>query len=76
MTLRPVRGIDLSPGPAFVWWQLLLGAMLVVFAVAGLSLRRLRGSAPGVVDSLAVRIALFAVVTTGAAVIVRSFRSV
>ncbi len=24
-TLPPLRGVDLSPGPAFVWWQLALG---------------------------------------------------
>jgi penicillin-binding protein 1A len=66
MTLPPVRGVDLAPGPAFVWWQLVLGAAIVLVAAAGL--RFLRGA-------LVLRLVLVAAVVIGAAVILRSFRT-
>lgn len=66
MTLPPVRGVELAPGPAFVWWQLVLGAAIVL--VAGAGLRFLRGA-------LVLRLVLVAVLVIGAAVILRSFRT-
>jgi penicillin-binding protein 1A len=72
--LPPLRGVDLAPGPAFVWWQLVLGAAMVLLGAAcflGTRLPRtrlLRGM-------LAVRLVLLAVVVVGAAAIVRSFRT-
>jgi membrane peptidoglycan carboxypeptidase len=74
-SLPPVRGVDLAPGAAFVWWQLSLGATLVLVAGVGVAIR-FSGFAPEVLDSVTVRIALLVVVVAGAAVIVRSFRSV
>ena len=74
VTLPPVRGVDLAPGPAFVWWQLLVGAGVVLVGAAGLVATRLRrGRLPGGV--LVLRLVLLAVVVIGAAAIVRSFRT-
>lgn len=72
--LPPLRGVDLAPGPAFVWWQLLLGATIVLVATAGLIASRLRRGRllRGV---LVLRLVLFALVVIGAAAIVRSFRT-
>jgi len=74
VTLPPVRGVDLAPGPAFVWWQLLLGAAAVLGAAAGLVATRLRREwlPHGV---LVFRLVLVTVVVIGAAAIVRSFRT-
>jgi membrane peptidoglycan carboxypeptidase len=73
-TLAPVRGIDLAPGPAFVWWQLVLGATLALFASAALAATGLRRGRllPGV---LVLRLVLFALVVIGAAAVMRSFRT-
>jgi membrane peptidoglycan carboxypeptidase len=74
LTLAAVRGVDLSPGPAFVWWQLLLGAAVVALAGAGLVVtRRRRSWLPHGV--LAFRFALLVLAVIGAAAIVRSFRT-
>jgi hypothetical protein len=76
LILPPARGVDLAPGPAFVWWQLVLGAAIVLAAAIGLVGTRLPvgrfGFARGV---LLLRLVLVAVVVVGAAVIVRSFRT-
>jgi membrane peptidoglycan carboxypeptidase len=73
-TLPPVRGVELSPGPAFVWWQLVLGAGVVLIGVAGLAGMRIRrGRLPGGVFVL--RLVLLAVLVIGAAAIVRAFRT-
>lgn len=48
-TLAPLRLIDLAPGPAFVWWQLTLGAVTATTAALALAasrIPRLRASAP------------------------------
>jgi membrane peptidoglycan carboxypeptidase len=73
-TLAAVRGVDLAPGPAFVWWQLLLGAAVVVLAGAGLVGSQRRRSWPphGV---LALRLVLVVLAVIGASAIVRSFRT-
>lgn len=73
--LPPLRGADLTPGPAFVWSQLLLGAAVAVLAVAGLLATHLRPNRP-LRGALALRFVLVAVVLGGAAVMVRSFRTV
>ena len=72
--LRPVRGVDLAPGPAFVCWQLALGAAIVLIGAAGLIATRLRHgrSLRGV---LVLRLVLLAVMVIGVAAIVRSFRT-
>ncbi|HZU77151.1 MAG TPA: biosynthetic peptidoglycan transglycosylase [Dehalococcoidia bacterium] len=72
--LPAVRGVDLAPGPAFVWWQLLLGAGVIVTACAALVATRLRRARllPGVV---LLRLVLAAAAVVGATAIVRSFRT-
>jgi hypothetical protein len=72
--VQPLRGVDLVPGPAFVWWQLALGAAIVLIAAAGLVATRLRRGRflRGV---LVLRLVLFAVMVIGVAAIVRSFRT-
>jgi hypothetical protein len=73
--LPPVRGLDLAPGPAFVWWQLALGAGVAasgLLALLGLRLPRLR-----VIRLVPVlRLLALIVILFGAATVVRSFRSV
>ena len=74
VTLPATRGVDLAPGPAFVWWQLLLGAAVVLAAAAGLAVtQRRRDWLPR--GLLAFRLVLLAVAVIGAAAIVRSFRT-
>ena len=73
--LAPVRGVDLSPGPAFVWWQLALGAAFALAGAAALVvLRRLRFG--GVAGLWAARAISAGALAVGAAIVVRSFRSV
>ncbi len=73
-TLGPVRGVDLSPGPAFVWWQLAFGAAVALAGAAALlALRRLRFE--GVARLWAARAVSASALVAGAAVVIRSFRS-
>ena len=69
-----MRGVDLAPGPAFVWWQLALGAAVVLIGAAGLVATRLPHGRflRGV---LVLRLVLLAVMVIGVAAIVRSFRT-
>lgn len=69
--LPPVEGVNLVPGPPFVWWELGLGIAAIVVGIVAIvvSRRRLHRGAP--VD----RLLLVAVVLLGAAVVVRSFRN-
>ena len=72
--LPPVTGVDLSAGPAFVWWELTLGAaigLIALVALIGTRLLRVRA----VRGVLAIRLALVAAVVIGAAAVVRSFRT-
>lgn len=73
-TLPPLRGVELAPGAAFVWWQLALGTMTALGAVAALLVSRLprlqTAHAP-----VAIRALLVALCLLGAAVAVRSFRT-
>jgi hypothetical protein len=72
--LPPVRGVELAPGPAFVWWQLALGAVTASVAVAALLFSRLpRFQATH--GTVAIRAVLLALCLLGAAVAVRSFRT-
>lgn len=72
--LRPVRGVDLSAGPAFAWWELTLGATVVLLGLVALvgtrspRFRTLRALP-------VIRILLLVVVLIGAGVVVRSFRT-
>jgi membrane peptidoglycan carboxypeptidase len=70
-TLPPVTGVDLSPGPAFVWWQLTLGAAVTLAALAALVVLRLRAAR----GQLVLRVVVLAALAVGAAAVVRSFRS-
>jgi penicillin-binding protein 1A len=71
-TLRGVRGVDLAPGPAFVWWQLALGAAIVAVGVASLPLLRLAGFRRLPIASL-IRLAILVI---GVVFAVRAFRTV
>jgi membrane peptidoglycan carboxypeptidase len=73
--LPPLRGVDLSPGPAFVWWELVLGAIMAALGVVALVASRLPRFrvAYGVV---AIRALSLVLALLGAGAIVRSFRSV
>ena len=72
--LAAVRGVDFAPGPAFVWWQLALGAVTALLAVAALVVSR----APrfqAAHSTVATRGVLFALCLLGAAVAIRAFRT-
>ncbi len=72
--LAPLRGIELAPGPAFVWWQLALGAAIAgatAVALVASRMRRFRGAR----GLLAVRLLAVVLLILGAAVMVRSFRT-
>jgi membrane peptidoglycan carboxypeptidase len=73
--LPALHGVDLSPGPAFVWWELALGAITASLGVVLLVASRLPRFrfAYGVV---AVRALSLALALLGAGAIVRSFRAV
>jgi penicillin-binding protein 1A len=72
--LPPVVGVDLSPGPAFLWWQFALGTAIAIGGGAALlALRRLRLDGAAVL--WAARACSAAALVVGAAVVVRSFRS-
>ena len=70
--LQPVRGVDLAPGPAFVWWQLALGAAVVLIGAAGLVATRHGRFLRGV---LVLRLVPLAVMVIGVAAIRRPFRT-
>jgi membrane peptidoglycan carboxypeptidase len=73
--LVPLRGIDFAPGPAFVWWELIAGAllatagMLVLLVVSQVTrFRPLHGL-------VAVRLSSWLLVLAGAVAVARSFRA-
>jgi len=73
-TLPPLRHIDLAPGPAFIWWQLALGATLAAtatLALAASTTPRLRG-VRGVHAS---RLLSLLLIVLAAATVIRSFRN-
>jgi penicillin-binding protein 1A len=72
--LAGVTGVSLEPGPAFVWWELALGATVVLLGVGLLlasSLPRMR-LAHGVV---VLRVVTLVVILLGTAAVLRSFRT-
>ena len=73
-TLPPVRGVDLAPGPAFVWWQFALGATIALLAAVALIASRIPRfrTAHGIVAMRAVFLVLG---LFGAAAVIRSFRT-
>jgi hypothetical protein len=72
--LAPVRGLDLAPGPAFVWWQLALGLTVLAVGLLALLGTRLRRSRPSPAVT-ALRLLALVATSVGAATAVRSFRS-
>ena len=69
-----MHGVDLAPGPAFVWWQVAVGGALFLAGVAALALVRvlqLEGNGR-IWTARALSLGAFLV---GGAVVVRSFRS-
>ena len=73
-SLPPIRGVDLRPGPAFIWWQLAIGAataLLGSFALLASRLPRVR-IAHGL---LALRVASLVLVLIGVGVAIRAFRT-
>jgi len=72
--LPAAHGVDLAPGPAFVWWEFGAGAVALAAAVAGfLALRRVPIDAT--VRRVGVEVALGLALLAGVATIVRSFRA-
>jgi membrane peptidoglycan carboxypeptidase len=73
-TLPGVTGVTLTPGPAFIWWELGLGALVVMIGVVALVASRLPRFrlTHGVV---AVRVVTLVVVLLGTAAVLRSFRT-
>jgi membrane peptidoglycan carboxypeptidase len=73
-TLPAVQGVDLAPGPTFVWWKLGLGVAIavagaVVFAAARSMEPRGRGGV------LVLRVPAILLLVLGLATVVRSFRT-
>ena len=72
--LPPLTGIDLTPGSAFIWWELAAGTTALAAGVVGLvSVRRLQNVSAA--SRLALSIAAAAIAVLGAAIAIRSFRS-
>ncbi len=73
--LPPVGNVDLAPGPAFVWWELAVGATVALLGAAALAASRrprLRASH----GRAALRAAGLVIVVLGAVAVVHSFRTV
>ena len=74
MSLQPVTGVDLSPGPAFVWWKLGFGGVIAFLEVAAFAAaRRLCLFRTG--GSLALRVSALLPLVLGLATVFRSFRT-
>jgi membrane peptidoglycan carboxypeptidase len=72
--LPPLPGVDFTPGPSFIWWELVVGMIAFASGVAMLlAVRRLLNERAAL--RVAVSIAAVAIVVLGAAVAVRSFRN-
>jgi membrane peptidoglycan carboxypeptidase len=72
--LRPIHGAELAPGPAFRWWQLSVGAAIVITGLAALALvrRKTFANAYGVI---ALRACMLVLVVLGTGVAIRAFRN-
>jgi hypothetical protein len=66
-----VYGVDVSVGPAFIWWQFAFGAAVAVIGATGLG-HVSAAAFQGMRGLIAGRLALLAL--AGAATVVRSFR--
>ncbi len=72
--LPPTPAVDLAPGPAFTWWQLTLGTIVLVGGLTALlALRKPRFAA--IHGRLIAQVASIILILLGAAVIFRSFRT-
>lgn len=72
--LGPTIGLNLSPGPAFVWWQLTLGAILTMLGLFfAATIHRL--PAGHFWTRIAIRLLVLAVILVGLGAILRSFRT-
>jgi hypothetical protein len=69
-----VHGVDLAPGPAFVWWKLAVGAAAAAIAAVAFAASRVRRFRAGR-GVLAVRLLSLTLLIVGAATVVRSFRA-
>src|SRR5262249_40773883 len=73
-TLAAVTGVDLAPGPAFVWWKLGVGlAIALAGAVAFAAARSLGLRGRG--NVLVLRLPAIVLLVAGLATVVRSFRT-
>ena len=72
--LAPIVGINISPGPAFVWWQLALGSILAVLGVLCLFTTR-RQPVGQLWMQIVIRLLSLAVILIGLGEIIRSFRT-
>jgi membrane peptidoglycan carboxypeptidase len=73
--LPPVRGVDLVPGPAFVWWELGAGLAVAVAGVAAMVAARHFRTRPGSLRA-AVSLVAVAIFVVGTALAMRSFRTI
>jgi penicillin-binding protein 1A len=72
--LAPIVGIDLSPGPAFVWSQLAVGVILTL--IGSLSLVTIRRRNLGnAFTRVAITLVFLLVIAVGLGTVVRSFRT-
>ena len=72
--LPPVRGVSFAPGPAFVWWELAVGAVVVVLGAVVVFGSRLPRFRP-IRGVISIRLASLTLVVLGAAAVARAFRS-
>ncbi len=72
--LPAVSRVDLAPGPAFTWWQLALGAVIVLGGLTTLLVLR-TPQFSSIHGLLAAKLASIVLVILGAAVVIRSFRN-
>jgi membrane peptidoglycan carboxypeptidase len=72
--LAPILGINLAPGPAFVWWELALGATLTLVGLCSLAAIR-GGQISNRGAGIAIRLACLFVTVVGLGTIVRAFRT-
>jgi Transglycosylase len=72
--LAPIVGADLSLAPAFVWWQLALGTILILLASISLvAIRRFGGA--NARARIGIGLVLLVLIVVGLGTVVRSFRT-
>ena len=71
--LPALPGLDLAPGPAFLWWELAAGALSLAAGAVLLALHRLHRG-PAAYRS-AIAVAAVVILVIGAALAIRSFRT-